>query len=115
MAERLKKLEPGFSVADADHPRLAYDENELSVVFVDWTDQEIELRFSSCYAVRWQGAAERLSGERGDAVYEIEGSAWLALHREQHAVEAQEPIRHFRLNFNACGQLDVLAEEMVLR
>jgi hypothetical protein len=101
-------------VADADFPRLVYDENELWVSFRDWRENEVEVRFPNCYAVRWQTAFLLLPGERDDEVFEIANSDWLALHREQEAVAPEESMRHFRLNFNAWGQLEVLAEDMML-
>jgi len=53
MTETAKKLGSGFSVADADQPRLVYDENDLTVAFRDWRENEIKLCFPSCYAVLW--------------------------------------------------------------
>jgi len=53
-------------------------------------------------------------GERNDEVYEILNSQWLEAHRKENAIEPLELQRHFKLNFNACGQLEVLAADMVL-
>ncbi len=114
MTESAKKLEPGFSVADAEQPRLIYDENDLKVVFRDWRENEIELCFPDCYAVRWQTAVMPGPGERNDEIYEILNSQWLATHRQENAIDPLEPQRHFKLNFNACGQLEVLAKDMAL-
>ena len=114
MTETAVKLSAGFSVADADQPCLSLDDNELVVAFREWTEDEIELRFLECYAVRWQAVITRRNNLACDEVYEVRNSAWLALHRSEGAIEVGEPQRHFRLNFNAWGQLDVLAGRMEL-
>jgi len=114
LAELAKALSPGFSVADAEQPRLSFDANMLTVIFREWTEDQIELQFPACYAVRWQAVIKLKPEERGDEVLEITGSKWLADHRNYEAIAPQEPIRHFKLNFNAWGQLEVLAEDIIL-
>jgi len=112
MSESAKLIEPGFSVADAEYPKFALRDGRLILEFVDWQEQEVRVRFSNAAGVKWQELDSRGPEDRDDSVYEIVGSFWLAEYLANNARTLAEGLKHFRLCFNACGVLDVLATSM---
>ncbi len=44
----------------------------------------------------------------------IEDSDWIAVHKAQGAIEPEEDYQHYKLNFNACGTLEVIAKGLEL-
>lgn len=112
MAETAKLLEPGFSVADAEYPRFALRDGTFSLEFVDWRERQVHVRFSNAAGVRWEELDSKGPQGRDDEVYEIVESSWVADYMQTDARTAGDALRHFRLCFNACGVLDVLASSM---
>ena len=112
MEEQAKKLVTEFVVADAEYPSLSLADDILLVDFTDWREQRVRVRFENCAGVKWQEI--ELSGPqaRDDTVYEILHSNWLTGYFDQGARTKADELRHFRLCFNACGTLDVLAAKM---
>jgi hypothetical protein len=112
MSESAKLLEPGFSVADAEYPKFALRDGILTLEFVDWQKRRVHVRFSNAAGVKWQEVESSGPEDRDDSVFEIDGSSWLAEYLANDARTSAEALRHFRLCFNACGVLDVLASSM---
>jgi hypothetical protein len=54
-----------------------------------------------------------LSGERYDSTHIISHSEWLREHIAQGSIEVNDGYFHYRLNFNACGTLQVLAKSII--
>ena len=107
--ERAIILEPGFSTADADYPDICDTEAGLLVKFNDWQENNIEVLFSEAIAFKWQLIETFIEGEEYDRCHEIENSMWLKEHYKQGELEKNESYKHYKFNFNACGQLEVLA------
>ena len=112
MPETAKLLDPGFSVADAEHPRLALGAGALVLEFTDWREQDIQVHFSNVAGVKWQELDSSGPETRDDSVYEIIGSMWRTAYLKSGDWTDGDNLRHFRLCFNACGVLDVLAASM---
>ncbi|WP_415889829.1 hypothetical protein ACMXYV_00485 [Neptuniibacter sp. SY11_33] len=103
-----KQIEPGFSTADAEYPVIRQEDGDLTLCFKDWQENSVEVFFGDVIAFKWQMVESFLANERDDCSYEIEGSEWLDLHRKQGEVESEE-YKHYKFNFNAIGQFEVLA------
>jgi hypothetical protein len=104
----LESIDPGFTTADAEYPKIHAENGMLTLTFKDWKEQEIEVRFSEVSAFRWQEAESLLPSEPYDGAVEVLDSEWLALHIAQGAIPEKQVTHHFRFNFNACGQFEVL-------
>ena len=96
----------GVSTADAENVHITFSDDCLSLGFCDWQDHPRTVVFCDVLAFRWQEFDE--DGIRDDATYEVIDSPWLAQQAKLHAVKVQDYV-HYRLCFNACGMLDVLA------
>ena len=107
--ETAKIIQPGFSTADADYPVIRQENDELIVKFNDWRESEISVNFLNVIAFKWQTIETLIEGEAYDQSHEIENSVWLKEHYRQGVIEKNEVYKHFKLNFNACGQLEILA------
>ena len=109
MGVQLVLIEPGFSTADASRPTFDYSDREyLQVIFDDWREEQVVVLFREVVAVKWQTAESLSTGERDDSSYEVLNSPWLAVHREQGLIEASSDLHHYKFNFNAVGELEVL-------
>jgi len=104
----IAQLDPGFSTADAEYPELHAVAGTLRVRFTDWQERVVTVQFTEVCAFRWQEAESLLAGERHDGSCELIESDWVAQHLADGSVQSGANLRHFRFNFNACGQLDVL-------
>ena len=110
--EKAIELKEGFSTADAEYPSISLKDGNLSVQFIDWQENPVNLSFKNTCAVKWQETFTLGPETRDDMSYEIENSAWIAEHRAQGARAPEEPLRHFKLCFNACGVLEVIASQI---
>lgn len=105
--EVLQEVDLGFSPADAELPRLSYAGADLTVHFVDWSEQVREVKFCGVLGFRWQ--AFNNDAPRDDASYEVVNSKWL----ETQATLVDEPAdqyKHYRICFNRHGALDVVSQ-----
>jgi hypothetical protein len=100
-----------FSTADVEHPSLEYRNGDLVLRFTNWQDKPIVVRFSDVVAFRWQDDEKLPSNVRDDMAYEVIHSPWLAELRELGA--AMSDSHHFKICFNVCGILDVVAAALV--
>lgn len=107
-------LNPGFSTADADRPDLNLTSGDLVIRFNDWREQSVTVKFTDVAGLKWQEIEELLEGEPFDGICELIDSPWLSALAGQGARAPKEQHRHFSLNFNACGKLEVLAVGMHL-
>ena len=113
MSQHTEIVNLGFSVADAESPRLQLEGQVLLVDFVDWKEERITVRFADVIAVRWQEAEYFLDEqERFDSAHVVMDSDWLAEHARQNMTWAGSQHRHLKLNFNAAGMLEVLCTEV---
>lgn len=113
--ETVKLLDLGFSTADAEYPELHQEDGDLRAEFKDWQEKAIKLYFADPVAFKWQMVFDLLEGERDDCCYEICSSFWLKQHVELEVINRDEGYKHFRLNFNELGQLDVIALNIEVR
>lgn len=103
------QIEPGFSTADAEYPEIKQEDGDLTLCFKDWQERSVEVFFGDTIAFKWQMAESLLENERDDCCYEIIGSEWLELHRKKGEIGPEE-YNHYKFNFNAVGQFEVLAQ-----
>jgi hypothetical protein len=96
----------GVTTADGEDVRLQYDGDKLLLTFVDWQDHLCEMVFREVLAFRWQESAEEEI--RYDTTYEVLASPWLEEQARVHGVNANG-FAHYKLCFNACGTLDIVA------
>ncbi len=113
--ETVKMLDLGFSTADAEYPEIHQEEGDLRAEFKDWQEKTVKLYFTDYVACKWQMVFDLLEGERDDSCYEICSSLWLKQHVQSEIINCDEGYKHFRLNFNELGQLDVIALNIVVR
>ena len=102
-------IQPGFSTADAEYPEIHQEEGDVILRFKDWQEKNIEVFFADPIALKWQMAESFHDGERDDSCYEIVNSDWLALHIKQGEVSPSEEYKHYKFNFNGCGQFEILS------
>lgn len=114
MSEIAERLNPGFVTADAEYPEFSFIGGALKLEFVDYAEQRTTVHFSNAVAVNWCELEATGPNPRDDEIYEIQDSRWIADHLRQGARSPNEELRHFRLCFNACGTLDVIATTMEL-
>src|SRR6185295_1346464 len=89
----------GFTVADGERIRVSYENQTLSVSFVDWQEKAVLFICRDAIAFRWQEAEYVLSKrERYDSSHEIIGSAWLRQHEEQSMTWEGTTFHHYKLN-----------------
>lgn len=114
--ERATIIDPGFSVADAELPEISTTDEGLVIRFIDWRKERVEALFVDAVSFRWDyidlASAE---GERFDCSHTIENSEWLAEHLAQISFTPDEGFKHFRLNFNVGGCLQVIARAIQTR
>jgi hypothetical protein len=103
----------GFSVADGERIRVSYENQTLSVSFVDWQEKPVSLMCRDTIAFRWQEAEYSLSDqERYDSTHEIIGSTWLRQHQEQGMTWEGTAFHHYKFNFNAVGILEMICSSI---
>ncbi len=107
--EIAKPIQTSFSTADADYPEIQQTDDVLTVSFTDWKEEEKTIVFLGVAAFKWQTIESLVENEQYDGCNEIQDSSWLRAHIEQDAITKEEIAKHWRFNFNACGQLEVLA------
>lgn len=114
--ERATIINPGFSVADAELPSISTSEDGLEIRFLDWREDLVEAIFVDSVSFRWdQIDWAFVEGERHDSSHVIENSDWMAEHLAQNSFSPDGGYKHYRLNFNAGGSLQVIAREIRLR
>lgn len=99
----------GVSTADAEQVEFRYEKGNLFLRFVDWREQPRELVFQDVIAFRWQELDEPELDIRDDTTYEVVDSEWLSRQAQLQAADCENHA-HYKLCFNACGALDVLAK-----
>lgn len=107
--EVAKPIQTSFSTADADYPEMQQTDDVLTASFTDWKGQERTIVFTGVAAFKWQTILSLIDNEQYDGCNEIQESSWLKAHVEQGAITKEENTKHWRFNFNAYGQLEVLA------
>lgn len=108
--ERAKIIDPGFSVADADLPSISTSDEGLIIRFRDWREDSIEALFIDAVSFRWDEIDwDLVEGERFDSVHVIDNSEWMTEHLAQNSFASDDGFKHYRLNFNAGGTLEVIA------
>lgn len=106
--EIAKLIQSGFSTADAEYPQIHQEDGDVILRFKDWQEKEVEVFFADPIAFKWQMAESFHKEERDDSSYEILNSEWLALHLKQGGISESEEYRHYKFNFNGCGQFEIL-------
>jgi hypothetical protein len=108
--EIAKPIEPGFSTADAESPEIRQEDGDVRLRFKDWQERIVEVFFADAIAHKWESIESFYEGERNDSSYEILGSSWIAEHVQQRIIKESAGYKHYKLNFNAWGQFEVLAK-----
>ena len=108
--EIAKLLEPGFSTADADPLEIRQEDGDVHLRFKDWQERIVEVLFADAIAHKWESIESFYERERNDSCYEILGSSWIAEHIQQRVIAESAEYKHYKLNFNAWGQFEVLAK-----
>jgi hypothetical protein len=104
--EIYKIADVSFSTADADLPNISFDDSGyLSLEFKDWREKIVRLKFTEVLGFKWD-ECDIHQGGRDDVTYEIINSLWLRCLKDHNV--AEEDHRHYKLCFNASGNLDVL-------
>ncbi len=111
--ERAELMVVPFAVADASRPNISTVGPDLQIEFLDWRASFVKVVFSNCIAMRWQSFIDTYPQSRDDETYEIFDSTWLSAHRAAGEISDSEEPHHYRLCFNACGQLDVISLGLV--
>ena len=112
--EKAKTIDTGFSTADAEWPRISEDnDGNLELSFIDWREQGITVVFEDYAAYKWQSIETFVEGEEYDRCHVIENSKWLKEHLDQEVITLEEGHKHYKLNFNACGQFEVIAKKIL--
>lgn len=99
----------GVSTADAEDVQFHYQKGVLSLVFLDWQKQHCEVIFEDVLGFQWQDLDEQEFDMPDDQAYEVVESQWLGRQAQLQDVPC-EPYAHYKLCFNSCGCLDVLAK-----
>ena len=108
--EQAKLIKPGFSTADAEYPEIRQEDGDVILKFQDWQENIIEVFFAEAMAFKWQMAEVFYPcEERDDSSYQIENSEWLKTHMQQGTATESEEFKHYKFNFNGCGQFEILA------
>ena len=102
----------GIQVADGEKLKLSYDGGDLVGSYLDWREVVTAFRCLDVIAFRWQPIEYFREGERPDSTYEILDSEWIQQHHEQGQIGGDQVARHFKLNFNAIGCLEVICAEV---
>ncbi len=97
-----KRIEPGFTTADADYPSMVYKEGELELRFVDCRERPVLVTFRDVRRFEWSDEPDDyFDDEPYDGTCVVRKSGWIPR-------LAADGCQHYRLNFNACGgRLDV--------
>ena len=105
-------LDLGIQVADGEKLKLAFDGRDILASFQDWREIETCFRCSEVISFRWQPIEYFHAGERPDSTYEIMHSAWVQQHEDQSMIGSAQVARHFKLNFNAIGCLEIICSKI---
>jgi hypothetical protein len=75
----------------------------------------VEAVFVDAISYRWDEIDWAfVEGERFDSSHVIENSDWMAEHLAQNAFSQDDGYKHYRLNFNVGGSLQVIARDIKL-
>jgi len=108
-------LKLSFSTADAEYPEIHQENGGVILRFIDWQERNIEVLFIDAIAHKWHMIEFFLEGERNDSIYKILDSNWLAEHLNQEVIRSMDKYKHFKFNFNRCGQFEILATEYTVK
>lgn len=108
MEEKAVLLNVPFSTADAEYPVIKQKNGDVYVEYSDWQEKVVKLVFRDSVGFKWQMVFDLITGERDDECYEIACSSWVQKNIELGVIRESENYKHFRLNFNEIGQLEVL-------
>ncbi len=97
-----RRIDLGFTTADADLPTMSYDSGVVRLRFLDWRERPVVVTFRGVSRFEWTDEPDDFfPGEPPDGTCIVQKSGWIP---PMAAVACQ----HYRLNFNACGgRLDV--------
>lgn len=112
MPDELLEIDLGIRPADAEGVRLQFVADRLTLAFIDWQENPQEFSFQDVLGFRWQECDIR--DHRDGTTYEVLESTWL-IEQSQLKAERPEEFTHFKICFNACGMLDVLARSVAKR
>jgi hypothetical protein len=110
--EEFVKIDIGISTADAEYPNInKFDSNgNLILQFKDWTGKIIEIAFFNACGFVWNENIDTKNNERDDSIYEIKNSKWIKKYYEDKIRSEKDNLKHFKLNFNACGSFEIIFE-----
>jgi hypothetical protein len=108
MVEEARRIDPGFSTADAESVSLLLRKRTGILEFTDWREHLVKVTLENVVALKWQEADSSGPEDRDDLPYEIANSEWLRKHLAQHIVAETEGHKHYKFCFNAAGILEVI-------
>jgi hypothetical protein len=107
MTPEYDRVDLGFTTADAEQVKLDFDGSDLILHCIDWEEEPVRHTFRGVLAYCW-GQHLGTTQVRDDEAYEVRNSPWLVREAKLASVDA-DSYAHYKVCFNACGVLDVLA------
>lgn len=108
---RYEPINLGFSTADGEEVRFAFDGSTLRLDFIDWHEKPVTVAFEDVLGVHW-GQDLPPGAPRDDMPFEVIDSEWLLREGQLNAISDLHDYAHYLLCFNACGNLDVLCRKV---
>jgi hypothetical protein len=114
--ETAEWIDLGVSIADASAPEMVTAGGNLRIHFAQWNSEPAQVLFVDAVAHRWEQMEMEplLEGEGFDSSHIIHQSKWLQAHLDRREFGPEVGYKHYRLNFNAAGCLQVIARDLVL-
>jgi hypothetical protein len=115
MEEVYKPIGENIHTADAENPRLSYENGEIIFKFTDWQEIEREVKFYDVAGYKWQDEIDLGFPERDDMPYQVGNSKWVEELKELNVLDSDMEYKHYKLCFNACGVLDVVFKTIEIK
>lgn len=108
-------IDLGFSVSDAEGISFNYEKGNVLLIFKDWREKLIKVKFENALGFKFQDAEYFNSNlERFGSCHVVLNSGWLKLHEEKGETWDGETWEHYKFNFNAGGIIEVLCSKVVV-
>lgn len=115
MEETYEPIDEHIHTADAENPRLSYENGEIVFKFTDWQEIEREIKFYDVAGYKWQDEIDLGFPDRDDMPYQVNNSKWIAELKELNVLDSDMKYMHYKLCFNACGVLDIVFKNLEIK